>query len=302
MLYIVILYALLASTFTFGKIALLYATPYFLIAFRMLVAACLLLGYSRYAQGSFSAIKKADWSLFLYTALMYIYIPFLLEFWALQYVSSIKTNIIFSAAPFVSAICAYFLEKHRLTRLQIGALCMGFAGLLPVLINSSGDFKQIHTFFLISIPEAALIISMLSGSYAWFLIKKLNRHHYSLMIINGVTMGIGGLLMAATSMLIDVLIPWFYVQQIRPVTNIHLFLFWALVLVIIANIIFYPLYGWLLKRYSVTFLSFCGFLSPIFGAFLGWFFIGEQVTWNHLISLLCIIVALFLFYKEEKLQ
>ena len=44
---------------------------------------------------------------------------------------------------------------------------------------------------------------------------------------------------------------------------------YSFALVIIANIIGYNLYGYLLSRYSATFLSFAGFMTPLFAALLG---------------------------------
>lgn len=303
MIDIVVLYALLASTFTIGKVVLAYTTPFFLIAFRMLVAAVVLLGYYRFIKKRVGLEVSRDWPLFASAVLLYIYIPYVFEFWALKYVSSIKANMIFSASPFVSALFAYLLYNHRLTGWQCISLVVGFFGLLPLLLcTSASECKEQTGKLIFVLADAALVVAMVASSYAWFLVKELMRKKHSLLVINGVTMAGGGFLTLATSIGIDVLLAYSRSEPIVLVSNIPLFLLGAGALTLIGNIILYPLYGLLLQKYSVTFLSFCGFLSPVFGAFFGWLFINEQVTWYHLFSLLVIAAALALFYQQERKQ
>jgi drug/metabolite transporter (DMT)-like permease len=71
-------------------------------------------------------------------------------------------------------------------------------------------------------------------------------------------------------------------------------------LIVFANFIVYNLYGWLLRHYSLTFITFAGFLCPIFGAIFGWLFLNEKITWHYFASLICISFALYIFYSEEK--
>jgi len=74
---------------------------------------------------------------------------------------------------------------------------------------------------------------------------------------------------------------------------------YCMALVIIANIIGYNLYGYLLTRYSATFLSFAGFMTPLFAALLGWLFLGEQVTWHFFATISMVILGLYLFYERK---
>jgi drug/metabolite transporter (DMT)-like permease len=285
MVYIFLAYLLLALTFTFGKIALFYTTPYVLISYRMLVAAFILLGYQWWRKGTWYERGISSWKILIGTAFVYIYIPYVLEFWAMQYTTSIKTNLIFSVTPFVSAAMAYFLHDERINHMQFYALVLGFIGILPVLLSGTTNEQVAIGKWSISIPECAIIIAMLSGAYAWFLIKRLLQKGHSLTFINGSTMAIGGIGTACTSIVLDIIVPCIQGKPIQLVSNMVLFLWWGTVLILIANIILYPLYGWLLRRYSVTFLSFCGFLSPLFGAVFGWWFLSEKIYWYYGVSL-----------------
>ena len=83
------------------------------------------------------------------------------------------------------------------------------------------------------------------------------------------------------------------------VFNIVPFCGYLFLLIFASNVVFYNLYGFLLKRYSFTLLSFVGFLTPIFGAVYGWLFLKESVTWHYGFSLVCVIIGLCLFYRQE---
>jgi len=70
-------------------------------------------------------------------------------------------------------------------------------------------------------------------------------------------------------------------------------------LILVANIIFYNFYGFLLKKYTPTFLSLVGLLGPAFTAFLGWIFLGEKAGWEFFVSLAMVMVGAIIFYLDE---
>lgn len=287
---VVALYAVLALTFVFAKKALAYSTPCFLIGFRMILAGSILLSYQVFFSGKPFKIQKSDYMLFFRTSLFHIYFSFILEFWALQYLTAIQTTLIYTATPFISAILAYFLLKEVLTIKKIVGIVIGLGGLIPVisLHASSGGFKEFACF---SLPEVVLFFAVTSGAYAWFLVKKLMDRGYGLGTINGVAMLIGGILSMTTALIFE--------DLSNPVSNWSLFLCWLCLLILAANIIFYNFFGWLLNRYSITFLTFSGFLSPSFGTLYEWLFFGGAIYWNHIVSLLLVAIGLFIFYQDE---
>jgi len=60
------------------------------------------------------------------------------------------------------------------------------------------------------------------------------------------------------------------------------------------------MYGYLLKQYSATFLSFAGFSTPLFAALFGWLFLSELVTFHFFVALGLLTVGLGIFYRDEK--
>lgn len=292
MLLVVLLYAVLASTFTIAKTALAYAKPFFLIGFRMTLAGLLLLGYLYFFKREKFYLQKKDWLLFAKVSLFHIYFAFILEFWALQYISSSKTNLIYSATPFIAAILSYFLLKERLGLQKFLGMLIGVLGLIPIFLTQTDIRESGMQLFSMSLPEVVLLFAVVSAAYAWFVVKQLMDKGYSLLMINGVAMLVGGILSFFTSIAFEGV-------STSPVFDFWPFLIWTLLLILVANIIVYNFYGWLLTKYSITFVISAGFLCPIFGAFYGWFFLNEQITWHYFVSLVCVMVGLFLFYRKE---
>ena len=67
-------------------------------------------------------------------------------------------------------------------------------------------------------------------------------------------------------------------------------------------IIGYNLYAHLLSRYSATFLSFAGFMTPLFAAALGWIFLGEMVTWHFFATMAMVLCGLYLFHEKKEIE
>lgn len=291
MFLVILLYAILASTFTIAKMALTYAKPFFLIGFRMTVAGSLMLLFLYLFKRKQFFVHKQDWWLFFKTAIFHIYIAFVFEFWALQYLSSAKTNLIYSSTPFIAAILSYFLLSEKLSLKKFIGMLIGLCSLIPILITGNGD-SFMGEFMDVSYPEFILLIAVVSAAYAWFLVKKLLAKDYSLLMINGISMLIGGVLALLTS---------FTIEGVKQplIFDFWPFLLWVGLLILVANVITYNLYGWLLKYNSITFVTSAGFLCPIFGAFFGWFFLGESITWHYFLSLVFVIIGLNIFYREE---
>jgi len=312
---VIILYMLLATTFTFGKAVLCYAQPIFFIAIRMLIAGPLLLGYWAIKKRSF-AIAVQDRLLFIQIIFFHIYFSFILEFWGMQFVSSAKTCLLYNMGPFITALFAYFLWQERLSFKKKIGLCIGFAGFAPVLLETSKEMAG--TSWGISSAEIVILVAVVSAAYGWILVKQLIDRGYKPIFINGVGMFFGGCLALITSYLVEpgprVFMPVNYIDQhsyqyliekafstIVPGEwlSTTLFLLYTVSMVFIANIGCYNLYGHLLHRYSATFLSFAGFTCPFFAAIFGWFFLHEALTWGFIASNILVFVGLYLFYQEE---
>jgi drug/metabolite transporter (DMT)-like permease len=292
MILIIILYALFASSFLIGKILLnYYTTPIFLAGSRMVIAGSILLLYQYvYARSQFRVKRKHLW-LFLQIIFFGMYINYILRFSALRTLSASKTAFLYNLSPFMTALYSYLFFHERLTHKQWIGLVIGFVGLLPILISSSPLEQISGELFYLSYAELAVIISVACHSYSWIVMRKLIRHkNYSPIMVNGLAMLAGGMGSLFTAWPIEGLFP---VTQFKP------FIGWLVITILISNIFCHNLYGYLLKTYSITFLSFAGFMCPLFTALYGWIFLAEQVTWHFYLSTIIVFTGLYIFYQDE---
>jgi len=284
-------YAILASTFTIAKVAVGHADPLFLTGTRM-VASAPVMFLIHYWQGENSfKIAKEDVSLFLKASIFHIFLPFAFEFWALQFVSSAKTAITYALTPFIAALLSYFLLKKKLTVKQIIGLIIGLLGIMPIFF--SGDAVSFAgEIFHVSVPEVVLLLAVVSASYAWFIVSDLMQRGYGISLINGVAMFFGGIIS---------LVCWYFIAgDQNPIKgDFASFLWWTALLILVANVISYNLYGWLLRHLSITFMSALGFFCPIFASLYGAILLKEELGLSHLVALVMVCCGLWLFYRQE---
>ena len=293
MFFVFLLFALFASVFTVSKIGLEYTQPFFLIGSRMLLAGLILLGYEFYRN---RAAFRIDWSGFkriLRLALFNIYLTNVLEFWGLKYLTSFKTCFIYSLSPFISALFSYLIFTEKMTIKKWIGLTVGFLGILPMLLSETSLEQETVHLFIFSWAELAVIIAATTSVYGWILLRQLvNEDGYSPSLANGASMIIGGVMSLIHSSFVETWDP-------VPVSEFLPFLLCAGWLLIISNLVCYNMYGWLLKRFSATFMSFAGFTTSMFSALFGWAILGENLTWAFFTSSFIILLGLSLFYQEE---
>ena len=303
MFLVILMYMLFASTFTIGKAVLQYLNPIFFIGVRMTIGGLILLSYLLLFRKNKLYIKKQHIWLFLQITLFHIFIAYITEFWALQYLTSFKTALIYNLSPFFAAIFAFIFFHERMTIKKWLGLSIGFFGFFLILANgqSPSEGTKLAIGFL-SWPEIALIISVLSAAYGWSIFKKLiQKEDYSPVMVNGIGMITGGFLALMTSFLIEGT-PIMKTVSSSLKFDIFACVGYSLLLILIANIICYNLYGHLLKKYSITFLSFAGFVTPLFAALFGHIFLREIPSMYFFLSFAIVSVALYIFSQAELKQ
>lgn len=284
-----------STSFILGKKALAISPPLFLTSFRMLLAGILILLFLfLFRREQCKVQKKHLFPLFL-LGLTSVYITNALEFWGLQYLTSAKACFIYSLSPFLSTIFSYFQFKEKITWKKGVGLLVGFLGFLPVLFTRSGAEELIKGNFSLSLPEIALMIATVTSVYGWILLRKLGKEEsLSPVFANGVSMVLGGVMALIHSLIQEPGQPW-------PVHAHDTMAFFTGVglMILISNFICYNLYGYLLKHFTATFLSFAGLMTPLFAAFFGWLFLKETVSGYFFFSIGIIFLGLWLVYAEE---
>lgn len=286
-----LLYALVCPL---GKIALNYTTPLFLTAFRMILSGSILLFYQYIYRSDKFIIKRKHILYLLIGSVFSIYLTNVLEFLGLDYLSPAKTAFLYNLYPFSSALVSYIYLNERMSKIKWLGLAIGFLGSLPLLLSDTSQEVTLYKFFgFISLPELAVIGAVFACPFGWIFVQKLIwEDKYDSVMANGVTMFAGGLMALVHSMLVESWNP-------LPITNTVDFLKTSLTLMLVSNIISNSLFVELLKTYSLTFLSFTGFVTPLLTAIFDKFFFGYAISYSFYISTAIMLIGFYLFYKDE---
>lgn len=286
--------------------------PFYFIAIRMFFAGFLLLGYWKYKGHSLRVAKK-DWGLFAQVMLFHIYGAFILEFWGLQFLTSAKAALLYNLSPFITALFCYLLFGQKLTLQKWLALGMGFVGMLPIMFYTSSGEELSKSLMSIALPDLVLLAGVTSACYGWLVVRELSQNRgYHFVKVNGIGMWGGGILALITAIFFetgspfrwygphpDMLGQWLNTQVGLIISTVIMAFLCMLGLIILANIIGYNLYAYLLTHYSPTFLSFAGFITPFLAGILGCLFLGESISAAFLVSFGITVISLYIFYQDE---
>jgi drug/metabolite transporter (DMT)-like permease len=293
------LFALWSSVFAMAKGALELTSPSFALALRMLMGgAALLLILVFKDRSALKRLTRKDLLIFSILAIFSVYLSNILEYWGLNSLSSSKACFIYSLSPFLTAFLSYLHFKEKMTLKKWLGLSIGFAGMIPVLIAKQGVEESLFSSSLFTLPTLAMIGAVLFSVYGWVILRIVVKDHTtSPLTANSFSMLIGGLLALAHSGLTDSWSPLPVTMSSMPKL---LQIMGAITL--ISNVICYNLYGYFLKKYTATFLSFMGLLSPFFAAVYGYFLLGEPILPEILWSSLLVTSGMLLVYAEELKQ
>lgn len=297
-LFVILMYAVWSSVFSLSKLTLQYCPPLFLTGTRMVLAGLLLLAFiACFRRSSFKLNRMQLLSLGL-LAFFSIYLTNALEFWGVQYLSAAKTCFIYSLSPFFSAFFSYIHFKEKMNRNKWIGMGISFIGFVPVLMMQTGSEELLNAFSFFSWPTLAIMGAALASVYGWILLRiSVKAQAISPIMANGTSMAIGGVLAFLHSYFVETWNP-------TPVAaeGFAPFAKGILIMTLLYNILCYNLYGMFLKRFTATFLSFIGLLSPIFASLNGWIFLSEPISWTILLSTAVVSLGLWIFYRAELKQ
>lgn len=297
-LIVAMMYAIWSSVFAFGKMALAVSPPLFLTSARMLLGGVLLLGFlALFKRSSLKFSPKLLLPLALY-GFLGMYLTNAFEFWSLQHLSAAKTCFLYSLAPFMAAFFSYlhFGEKMNI-RKWIG-MGIGIAGILPVLAIQTGSEGEIGGLLFLSWPELAMFAAVLCSSYGWILLRLMVKDSaVTPSLSNGVGMLLGGLFALVHSFFVESWNPFPVTESAFPA-----FAQGVILMTLISNIICSNLMGFVLKRFTATFVSFMGLLSSLFASLNSWIILGEAPSPVILMSTGIVGIGLWLVYSAELKQ
>lgn len=295
---VMLMYATWSSVFPISKLALQNAPPVFLTGARMFFAGIILLGFLFVKDRKSLKIGKQQILPLLAFSLFSIYLTNILEFWSMQHLSSVKGCFIYGLSPFLAIVFSYIHFKEKITKKKMIGMLVGFVGFVPVLMTQTGSENLFFILNFFSWPDLAMIGAAVFSVYGWILLRVIVKNQtLSPLYANGYGMLFGGIISLIHSFFVDSWNP----IPILPGKGLTVFM-QITIMTLISNIICYNLYGFMLRKFTATFLSFCGLFSPIFVSITSWFLLNEQPSWSILLSTIVVLSGLFIIYQSELQQ
>ena len=271
----------------------MYAPPFFTFGNKFFLTGSILLSYL-FIKNQLT-IKKNHLPLFFKTLLFANLMPGLLRMWSLQYMPPYKLAIITNLSPFFTYLLSIYIEKIPFEYKKIIGISIGFLSIIPLLVSHAPQEEIIQAFLFFSWAELAALTADVSRSFGLFATQQLTRElQYSPLTINGISMSIAGFIGIICS---------FIFESSRPLIAPASFYSIVFLSIFISGILAHSMYIYLLKKYSVPFITFTSFSLTIFTALLGWLFLDNVITWHFYCALLGLVISLCLFcYNDIKIM
>ena len=207
--------------------------------------------------------SRDAWKVYLSLGVLTIAFPFALIYWGQQYIATGLGSILFAAFPLMVAVLSHLMLKDEpLNAFKIGAVILGFAGVI-VIFAAQTSIAGKQEFLGMS----AVIVSVFLQALALILIKKFGEP-VSAMAMNLVGMAMGGTMLLMLSAAVEggSTVRW----DANAIGSL-------LYLSLVASVVTFVAYYWLLKRMDAVYLSLSSFINPIVAVILGSLFLGERL-------------------------
>ena len=291
-----LMHVLFAGLFPICRVAVKYADPIFFTGARMLVCGLGLLAFIRWRGCSLRRPTFRAVIHFAIFAIFGIFITNAAECWSLQFLPAAKASFMYQSAPFYAALLAYMAFGETMTSKKFAGMFVALAGFLVMVLHEAPLEVQKGGILFISGGELALLAAALTSVFGYVALRRLVRDHaYSSVEACAVAMTLGGVITLVASFFMENWNP-VPIHEMWPFIKMS---FWA---ILCGNIAGYVFYGYLLKFYTTTFLSFAGFSELISAALTGYFLLGEPLAWPFYVATVLVMIGLYMFYIEELRQ
>lgn len=297
MILIAVLYAVFAAmTFINSNLMLGNPYPFFVGMLRAFGSFFFLFSYlllfNRAALDNL-ALPRSGWKdLFIFGGLVHGLVMCGLSF-SVQYTDPVNVCFILAMSPFITAIMQYFMGHETLTTKKVLGLLVGFAGVIPILLQSDHGAYADVPHHLELLGSVVCFASTVLFAYGWIAMKRfLSVHgHHSITVINSIAMFVGGCVSL-----------FFYIlTQNTALFSLSLSADFPHLMTafVFSSTLTYMIYASLLKTYSATFIAFAGFLEPVFGMLYGAAYMGYKVNAVSVGAIVVLFIGLYIFYREE---
>lgn len=279
--------AIWGTTFLCIEIALLDFSPLAIAAYRIVLAALLLLIVCRW-RGQRIVLEARAIGLLVAIGVLNSVVPFMLIGWGQLSIDSSTAGILLASSPFATLLFSHFMTRDdRFAWHKLFGLTLGFAGVCVLLGKGLGQGSGTFTGML------AVVLAGCCYALASILIRRLGS-------VPNLALA-AGMLLSASAIMLPALIwfdpPW---QQSVSANTLGAMIFLATG----PTAIGYVLRAQIVKLNGAVFMSNVGYLIPLFAVFWAWLLLDEWPTITMLVALTLILGGIALgqsrFYQWLK--
>ncbi|MBS4196625.1 DMT family transporter [Lederbergia citri] len=277
-LLVVLTTSLMGSSFTIGKIGLEYATPIMLVALRFLLAGVLMAIIVKCLRIPHPK-KGSDWIKIALIGFFQTAGVMGCIFFSLRTITSGQSAILTFMNPLLVVIFGTLFMKMTYSWRQWIGVIAGFVGVF-ITLGAQVNFQ---------IGTLLGFLSAISWAIGTLLIKKWGVH-INTWVLTAYQMLFGGLILFIGSFLLEN--PSFQITTL----SITILLWLALM----ASIVQFAVWFYLLKTGDAGKTSAFLFLAPFFGVLTGWLLLDEMIDWNVILGGVCIFIGIFMVNWTSK--
>ena len=237
---------------------------------------------------AFEALRK-EWRQILFLASLGMGLCGGPVYMAGELTTATNIGLIYSAAPLLIALFAYFAFNERLNKLQLTGMIMGLLGVIAIIIKADISLLTNLVFnrgdLLIVLATTSFAVYSLGLKYIKTSLTQIQRFG---------AMSLGGAICHAPFVMAEI-------AHRGPWPDITWVIIGALtVLVFSASLGAYLSYGYIVSRLGATIAGSTLYLSPVYAAALAVILLGEQILHYHIIGGAMILPGLWLVSMRTK--
>lgn len=267
-----------ASSFAMIKIAVPETGPFYLVVARCVIGAMLMILVVMFSRNAVWPRDFRSWGWLVLAAGISTAMPFFLISEAETVISSSMAAILMTVGPLVAILIGHFFDDEKINRGKMLGVGTGFVATIYLLREGVAGMGSIGLVYLL-MPVLASVCYAVGG----FMVKKLA--DVSSEVIAAVVLAVSAV----------IVLPFALVERSLDLAAVSAETWGALIwLGLVTSGFAFYLRFFLLKRNGYGFVSYVGYLIPLFAIAIGMIWLKEEVSITTMVAMLIIIAGLFL--------
>jgi len=233
-------------------------------------------------------VDRTGWRVIAATSLLTIAIPYALQFWGQQYVSSGLAAVMFATVPVFTIVFAHLsIPDDRFTLQKMVGVVLGIVGVALIFSD------QLRADSILAVWGClGFLLGAVTHALAQVLIKSRGQHIDPLAVATG-QITIGGVLLCLLGISLEgnpLAIDW----TMQAVLSLAYLAF-------IGSALAFFLFYWLLRHVKVTTVTSMALIHPVVAVFAGWAVVNETLGWTVLLGTCCVLggIAILLLWPSK---